>query len=51
MVDVTNTKIGSVIDKTDSIVASLLDKTQDAPTKVDKAKDFIQKVKELKEKI
>lgn len=51
MIGVTDNKIGSLIDKTDDFVSDLLSKAEGAPSKVDKAKAFIQKIKSLRDSI
>lgn len=51
MIGVTDNKIENIIDKTDDFVSDLLSKAQDAPSKVDKAKVFIKKMKSLRDSI
>ena len=51
MLGVTDNKIANVIDKTDGFVSKLLNKSKDAPSKVDKAKVFIKKIKSLRDSI
>jgi len=51
MIGVTDNKIGNIIDKTDGIVSNLLSKSEGAPSKVDKAKAFITKMKSLRDSI
>lgn len=51
MIGVTDNKIGNIIDKTDGIVSNLLSKAEGTPSKVDKAKAFIKKMKSLRDSI
>jgi len=48
---ITDEKIGSVIDQTDDAVSNLVGQSKDAISKVDKAKEFINKVKSIRDSI
>lgn len=50
MVGLTDQKIGPVIDKTDEVVSNLISKAKDAPDKVQKAEEYIEKLREIREK-
>ena len=51
MLGVTDNKIENIIDKTDGLVNKLLNKAKHTPSKVDKAKVFIKKIKSLRDSI
>lgn len=51
MVGVTDDKLSSLIDKTDSAVSNLLASSHQADDKVDAAKKFVSKIKNIKESI
>ena len=48
MIGVSDEKIGKIIDETDAAVASLLKKSKNLPEKVEKANNFLQKIKKIK---
>ncbi len=51
VIGVTDEKLGSIIDQTDDAVAGLLDQSKVAADKADKAKEFISKVKSIRDSI
>jgi hypothetical protein len=51
MVGVTDEKIGEIIDKTDDAVLDLLKKTKDVQEKIDAAKDYLGKLRSIRDSI
>ena len=51
MAGVTDEKIGKIIDKTDDAVSDLLKRTEDAQEKIDAAKDYLEKLRSIRDSI
>ena len=51
MVGVTDDKIGKIIDKTDDAVADLVEKVDEAKDKIDRAEEFLKKVRSIRDSI